>query len=164
MRPRHRLRNLILAGLVLATTAAFAEERQIIGVASVIDGDTIEIHGERIRLFGIDAPESGQPCQRADGSRWRCGQQAALALQEHIGQRPVACLQRNTDRYRRAVCRCTLGAEDIGAWLVEQGWAVAYTRYSRDYLVQESSARSARRGVWSGEFTMPWDWRRGERL
>jgi endonuclease YncB( thermonuclease family) len=85
-------------------------------------------------------------------------------LQGHIGQRPVACLQRNTDRYRRTVYRCTVGAEDISAWLVEQGWAVAYTRYSRDYLTQESSARSARRGVWSGEFTMPWDWRRGERL
>lgn len=152
----------VIAVLAFAGTA-LAQERQIVGVASVIDGDTIEIHGERIRLFGIDAPEGGQPCHRTDGSQWRCGQHAALALQDHIGRRLVACVQRDTDRYRRAVCQCRVGGEDIGAWLVAQGWAVAFTRYSSDYVTNELAARSARRGIWEGEFMMPWDWRRGGR-
>jgi endonuclease YncB( thermonuclease family) len=154
----------VIAALLIAATAALAQGRLIIGVASVIDGDTIEIHGERIRLFGIDAPESRQECRRPDGSLWRCGQQAALALQEHIGRRPIMCEQRDIDRYHRTVAQCRLAAEDVNAWLVASGWAVAFTRYSRDYVEQEQQARAARRGIWSGDFVMPWDWRRGERL
>jgi endonuclease YncB( thermonuclease family) len=154
----------VIAALLIAAIAALAQGRQIIGVASVIDGDTIEIHGERIRLFGIDAPESRQECRRPDGARWRCGQQAALALQDHIGRRPITCEQRDIDRYHRTVAQCRLVSEDINAWLVENGWAVAFTRYSRDYVQQEEKARAGRRGIWSGDFVMPWDWRRGDRL
>jgi endonuclease YncB( thermonuclease family) len=131
-------------------------------VASVIDGDTIEIRGQRIRLFGIDAPEGGQPCHWADGSQWRCGQQAALALQDYIDRQLVACVQRDTDRYGRLVCRCMVAGEDISSWLVASGWAVAYTRFSMEY-VREARARVDRRGIWSGTFLAPWDWRRGQR-
>lgn len=158
------VRNALVTLLLLAANLAFAQGRQIIGIASVIDGDTIEIHGERIRLFGIDAPESRQECQRPDGSRWRCGQQAALALQDHIGRRPLTCEQRDVDRYHRTVAQCRVADDDINAWLVASGWAVAFTRYSRDYVQQQEEARAARRGIWSGEFVMPGDWRRGERL
>lgn len=164
MRSRSSRRDSVIVALLIAATAALAQGRQIIGVASVIDGDTIEIHGERIRLFGIDAPESRQECRRPDGSLWRCGQQAALALQDHIGRRTVICEQRDMDRYHRTVAQCRLAGEDIDAWLVESGWAVAFTRYSRDYVEQEQRARTARRGIWSGDFMMPWDWRRRQRL
>ena len=158
------IRAILFAALVLAANPAVAEGQQIVGVATVIDGDTIEILGVRIRLFGIDAPEGGQTCRRSDGSPWRCAQQAALALQDHIGRRPVTCLQRDVDRYRRPVCQCMIAGSDINAWLVRNGWAVAYTRYSREYVQQEAEARAARRGIWSGDFVMPWEWRRGERL
>jgi endonuclease YncB( thermonuclease family) len=134
------------------------------GRASVIDGDTLEIHGQRIRLHGIDAPESAQVCRRADQTKWRCGQQAALALQNHIGSQPVTCAKRDTDRYGRVVARCSVGGADINAWLVSEGWAVAYRRFSDDYVGQEDAARIAGKGIWSGAFIAPADWRRGERL
>ncbi len=98
----------------------------IAGVASVIDGDTIEIHGQRIRLHGIDAPESGQTCLDAAGRKWRCGQRAALALQDLIGRRTVTCDERDVDRYGRIVGRCLVGELDINEWLVAQGLALAY--------------------------------------
>ncbi len=135
----------------------------ISGAASVIDGDTIEIHGQRIRLHGIDAPESGQVCL-ADGEEYPCGQKAALALAEKIGRKPVTCEERDIDRYGRIVAVCCLGGDDLNEWLVSEGWALAYRRYSQDYVDEEHEARTARRGIWRGEFVAPWDWRRGARL
>jgi endonuclease YncB( thermonuclease family) len=129
-------------------------------VASVIDGDTIEIHGQRIRLHGIDAPERGQTCFDADGRTWRCGQRAALALQDLIGRRTVTGDERDVDRYGRIVGRCTVAGIDIDRWLVEQGLASAYRRYSHDYVVSEDEARAAGRGTWVGTFEPPWEWRR----
>jgi endonuclease YncB( thermonuclease family) len=131
----------------------------ITGRASIIDGDTLEIHGQRIRLFGIDAPESRQTC-RADGKEYRCGQEASLALSDKIGQRSVNCTARDTDRYGRMVAVCWLGAEDLGAWMVREGHALAYRKYSTDYVLHEDAARQARRGLWRGEFKAPWEWRR----
>jgi len=154
----------LLGVLLLGTPAAtIVASEPLVGVASVLDGDTIEIHGTRIRLYGIDAPESDQLCQRPDGGRWRCGQQAALALQEHIGRRPVTCVRRDTDRYGRLVGQCAVAGADVNAWLVANGWAAAYRRYAPDYVDEEQVARTAGMGIWSGAFVMPWDWRRGER-
>lgn len=104
------------------------------GVASVIDGDTLEIHGARIRLNGIDAPESGQHCQDAAGTAWRCGQQAALALSDRIGRRVVNCQQTDTDRYGRIVADCFAGRTNLNRWMVREGWAVAYRQYSTAYV------------------------------
>ena len=133
------------------------------GRASVIDGDTIEIHGQRIRLHGIDAPESGQSCI-AKGKKTRCGQQAALALANKIGNRTVACEPKDRDRYRRVVAVCRAGGEDLNAWMVSQGHALAYRRYSTAYVEQEDSASRSKFGIWRGAFVAPWDWRRGKRL
>ena len=136
----------------------------LVGRASVIDGDTIEIHGQRIRLHGIDAPESAQTCQDENGRDYRCGQRAALALKDKIGQqRTVSCEKRGLDRYRRIIAVCRAGEEDLNGWLVFEGWAVAYRRYSTDYVSAENAARSDERGIWVGTFTPPKEWRRSRR-
>jgi endonuclease YncB( thermonuclease family) len=128
------------------------------GRASVIDGDTIEIHGTRIRLFGIDAPESRQSCTAQDKA-YRCGQQAAFALSNKIGSQAVECQPKDQDRYGRIVAVCQVGGEDINAWMVAQGWALAYRYYSSDYVSQEQDASRSKIGVWQGDFEPPWDWR-----
>jgi endonuclease YncB( thermonuclease family) len=128
------------------------------GRVSVIDGDSIEMRGENLRLHGVDAPESAQTCER-DGASWRCGQQAALALADFIGESVVSCDQFDTDLFDRPVVRCFLRQRDINAWLVSEGWAVAFRRYSKDYVAEEDAARTAKRGIWAGNFELPEDYR-----
>jgi endonuclease YncB( thermonuclease family) len=118
-------------------TSSLAAAALIAGVASVIDGDSIEVHGVHIRLKGVDAPESRQLCTRPTGERWRCGQQASLALSDQIGGSTVSCDPRDTDRYGRTVPVCSPRGLDLNGWLVTRGWAVAYRRYSRDYVRAE---------------------------
>ena len=143
--------------------AAATQGRVLTGRVRVVDGDSLALAGERIRLHGIDAPESAQTC-RASGARWRCGERATRGLREHIGGRTVTCEERDVDRYGRIVAVCRAGGEDLNAWMVERGFALAYRRYSRAYVDEEAAARSARRGLWRGDFVAPWDWRQGERL
>lgn len=151
------MKRIIVA--ILATTISSAALADIIGRASVIDGDTIEIHGQRIRLHGIDAPEKWQPCFDASGNSWRCGPAAANALDEFIGASPVSCRERDVDRYGRIVATCMVRGDDIEAWLVRNGHAMAYRRYSSDYIGVEQEARNAKRGIWSGVIQPPWEWR-----
>ena len=120
-------RRALVFALLLVFSAigpAFAQDL-IVGVASVIDGDTIEIHGQRIRLFGIDAPESSQLCVRPTGERWYCGQRASFALADRIGRATVSCQPRDFDRYGRVVAVCFKGNEDLNRWMVASGWAAA---------------------------------------
>ena len=135
----------------------------VTGSARVIDGDTLDVGGVRIRLHGIDAPESGQSC-RAGGNRWSCGREATRALAGRIGGRPIACQERDRDRYERVVAVSRASGMDLNAWMVAEGWAFAYRRYSKAYDGEESAARAARRGVWRGEVVPPWEWRKGKRL
>ncbi|MCR9072559.1 MAG: thermonuclease family protein [Alphaproteobacteria bacterium] len=151
---------LLVASSAVGTAAA---QSPVVGVASVIDGDTLDIQGRRIRLHGIDAPESGQFCEK-EGKQYRCGQQAALALSDKIGQATVRCEQLDIDRYKRIVAVCRLGNIELNAWMVRQGWAIAYRRYSRDYIDDEGTAQVAKAGIWAGRFIEPSRWRRGERL
>lgn len=150
---------LVVAAIMVAAAPAARAQQSIVGVASVIDGDTIEVHGARIRMHGIDAPESRQECIRADGTSWRCGQQAALALSDRVGRATIRCEPRDRDRYGRVVAVCFKGTEDLNRWMVATGWVVAYRKYSLDYVADEERAKRAKLGIWSGSFEMPWDWR-----
>lgn len=151
-----------MLALALMLTSAVAAE-PIAGRASVTDGDTIEIGETKIRLHGIDAPESAQICQDGDGKDYRCGQVAALALADRIGAAPVSCEPRETDRYGRIVAVCRKGSEDLNAWMAAQGHAIAFRRYSEDYVQAETTAKALKRGIWAGTFQEPSDWRKARR-
>ena len=148
---------------LLAAAFSPATYAQLSGPASVTDGDSLKVSGHRVRLHGIDAPESAQTC-RADGKPWSCGTAATSALRKRLAGRPVACEERDRDRYGRIVAICRIAGKDVNAWMVAQGWALAYRKYSTDYVPQERAAKAARRGLWRGAFVPPWDWRRGKRL
>jgi endonuclease YncB( thermonuclease family) len=131
---------------------------KLAGIASVVDGDTIEIRGQRIRFFGIDAPESKQSCTK-DGAAYACGREAAFALSDKIGSKSVECEQKDVDRYKRIVAVCAADGVDLNGWMVAEGHARAYTQYSFLYFLSELKAKSDRKGIWAGEFENPWDYR-----
>jgi len=155
-----------LAVLILLSVAGLCAAGALAatGRANIIDGDTIEIRGERIRLYGVDAPESGQTCRNASGGVYRCGQRAALALADRIGTQAVVCIALDRDRFGRTVSECRVGGENVNAWLVRNGWAVAYRRYGGTrYSAEERAAKATRAGIWSGDFVMPEVYRRAGR-
>ncbi|TFH24295.1 MAG: thermonuclease family protein [Myxococcales bacterium] len=157
------LSYLLVLGLLGACSSGASQSGEgsvIEGTAVVVDGDGVEIDGRKIRLFGIDAPETGQYCERDDGVRWRCGQYSTVELDRLAGGRRLSCEVKDVDPYDRPVAVCRAGDRDIAAEQVRGGWAVAYRRYSERYIELEDEARRARRGVWQGSFEKPWDWRR----
>ncbi|MHC2463331.1 thermonuclease family protein [Bradyrhizobium embrapense] len=156
-----RLAGRVFALLVIAAIpVGQACAGDVAGQASVIDGDTIEIHGTRVRLYGIDAPEHDQLCRDPHGGHYRCGQVAANALVAFIGRQTVACVEVDRDRYGRSVAVCSAGKVDLADWLVRGGLAIDWPRYSKgDYASAEAEARSKRSGIWNGEFVEPWRYR-----
>lgn len=123
----------------------------------VIDGDTLVIGETRFRLFGIDAPEMSQTCTGVAGAPYSCGAMAKSALEVALGAGTVLCEPRDKDRYGRTVAVCRAGGQDVGAALVSEGWALAYREYSVDYVAAEQVAQAAKRGMWAGTFTAPWE-------
>ena len=158
-----RLAASLLAGAFLLAGTADAKgepgPEPIAGPATVIDGDTIVVQGTRIRLEGIDAPEAGQTCGRRWVGRWACGTEATAALTGLIEGKPVRCESGGADRWGRTLGVCFLGQQDIGSWMVRQGHAWAFVRYSRKYLTEEAEARSRRLGIWQGEALPAWEYR-----
>lgn len=131
----------------------------IAGAARVIDGDTIEIEGQRIRLEGIDAPESGQTCARRFFGRWDCGAAATKALSGMVAGRQVACISHGNDKYGRMLGICHAGGIDINERMVSEGLAWAFVKYSQTYVAVEQQARSAWRGVFAADTEPAWDYR-----
>lgn len=156
---------LVLAGVatlaVTAGQACMAQER-LGGRPKLIDGDSFELGAVGVRLYGVDAPEGAQSCTR-DGREWQCGDAALAELRRLVGSREVACERRDVDTYGRIVAVCRVGSTDLGAAMVRAGFAVAYRRYSDDYVDEERDARSAKRGLWAGEFAMPETYRGEQR-
>lgn len=127
----------------------------------VIDGDTLEMGGVRIRLWGIDAPEMQQTCEGKDGHTYECGRDSAAVMRELTRGRTVAYDPRGHDQYGRTVAVCRTETGDVSAAIVRRGWAVDWPRYSHGrYQSDEQAARSEHLGIWSGRFELPWEWRR----
>lgn len=146
-------------GIYIAEKWMRMPDAPIIGNAFVADGDTLTISGTRIRLIDIDAPELDQTCLDAQGRDWPCGRQASAQLRSHIRGHDLTCQPSSRDRYGRTLATCSLpDGSNVNAWMVAQGWAVT-SGYADVYTAQQAEARSARRGVWSGSFMPPRQWR-----
>lgn len=161
-----KLTALVLVGIVtlmgVGIERTCTPQERLAGRPKLIDGDSFEIGTVGVRLFGVDAPEGRQSCTRR-GRDWNCGDAAAAELRRLVGSRDVACQRRDEDTYGRIVAVCRVGTTDLGAAMVRAGFALAYRRYSDDYVDEEREARAARRGVWAGEFTPPEEYRRDDR-
>lgn len=152
--------RLLTIGLFTIFLASTAGAESITGRAVVIDGDTMDLRGQSIRLLGVYAPDISQICWDAAGQTWSCGRRAALALSEKIGDASVTCEGIRRDRDLRLIAVCRAGGENLNAWLVAEGWALAYRNYSTAYVAAEEAAREAGKGLWSGAFEPPWIWRK----
>jgi endonuclease YncB( thermonuclease family) len=141
--------------VVVIHVSGVAEGPALTGKVDVIDGDSLRLDGREVRLAGIDAPELHQICERG-GRPYECGRIARRVLAEKRLAGNMTCRLGGTDRYGRALGRCFVGAEDVNAAMVREGWAVSYGRYEHE----EGEARAARRGLWQGTFERPADWRR----
>jgi endonuclease YncB( thermonuclease family) len=150
----------IAVATILLAFCRIALSDDLTGQASVVDGDTLEIHGTRIRLWGIDAPETGQLCRGEDSLHYQCGAKSANDLDAFIARRPVACIPISLDRYRRTVATCSVDGADLGEWLVRNGLALDWPEYSHQrYDVIQRDAEHAGRGIWSGSYVEPWLYR-----
>ncbi len=150
----------VLAALMFGAMSAALANDDLTGQASVIDGDTLEIHGTRVRLWGVDAPESSQLCRGEDSLQYQCGAQAANDLDAFIARRPVSCLPISLDRYGRTVAMCFAGGVDLADWLVQNGLALDWPEYSkRKYDATQREAEQAGRGMWKGSYVKPWLYR-----
>src|SRR5947209_2177816 len=145
-------------------TPASVQAADITGTAKVREGNVAQVGASRIRLGGIDAPSVDQLCLNNKGERWTCGIAARDALIKHADNKTWTChIRQAVDRQPsgrgRSVARCEVDGEDIQKWMVRNGWALSYVRFSHDFDEDEKQAREAKAGMWQGAFIAPWDWR-----
>ena len=127
----------------------------------VTDGDTIRIGDERIRFSGIDAPEIKQTCIYQE-IEFKCGEFSKNLLIEKISNQEVSCIRENTDQYGRTLAECFVGKESLSSYLVREGYAFAYRKYSDKFIPDEEYAQSKGNGMWSMDFMFPWDFRKSQ--
>jgi endonuclease YncB( thermonuclease family) len=144
--------------IVLMLLALPGQADTLRGRAVAVDGDTLTLAGQKVRLFGVDAPEMDQMCDRK-GQIWACGVMARDMLAELVAAGRVSCDVVDTDRYGRAVAVCGLGDQDVGAQMVRQGGAIAYRRYSGRYVNAENAARRDGLGIWTSVMLSPEEYR-----
>ena len=143
-----------MIGFLFLFALASTPTQPIYGLAQAGDGDSLSIGPTRIRLFGIDAPELDQVCSRG-GRSWNCGQESADRLSRLVTGRQVRCIPVSTDQYDRVLARCSVIGTDVNRTMVATGYAVAFRKYSTDYVSAEESAKLTRQGIWAGTFQMP---------
>jgi len=148
----------VVHGLIPGARGADAA-RPLTGRARVIDGDSLAIGDTHIRLEGIDAPEAAQTCARRWFGAWACGAAATRALSDRIGSRPLTCEAHGRDRYGRTLAVCFVDGLDLNAWMVRQGYAWAFVRYSTSYVREEAAAKAQGLGIWQGHAIPAWEFR-----
>ncbi len=147
----------ILVALVLAAAPAMTAD--LTGAPTVIDGDTLEVQGQRLDLYGVDAPEIDRTCA-ADGKTYPCGIVARAALMDLTAGASVECTIKRGDETGRVIATCLAGGYDLAAGMAHTGWGVAKRNLSERNVPVENRARKAGRGLWRGTFTPPWEWRK----
>ena len=129
----------------------------------IIDGDTIILNSEKIRFYGIDTPEKKQKCKNKNGLSYPCGVVATNELKKIISSGQLFCRKKATDRYGRSISICYVNGVNINSLMVKNGWALAYRKYSLDYIDEEKEAKDKKMGMWTGKFLAPWKWRKLKR-
>ena len=125
----------------------------------IVDGDTIYLDGEKIRFTGIDTPELKQTCSK-DGVKNLCGEIAKQILIKKIGNNSIECIREGKDRYKRTLAECFVNNKSISSYLVRSGYAFAYRKYSKKFIIDEDFAKDNKVGMWSMKFEFPWDYRK----
>ena len=125
----------------------------------IIDGDTIHLNGEKIRFSGIDTPELKQTCNLNKEVIY-CGIEAKKLLIDKIGKNKVECINEGTDQYKRTLAECFVNKLSLSSYLVRNGYAFAYRKYSKKFINDEDYARINKLGMWSMKFEYPWDYRK----
>ena len=160
MKLQKRLTLTLLLAFISFPPALAEEPKTIIqgNDVRVVDGDTLEINNYKIRIQGIDAPETAQICGQA-GKPIHCGKLATYELENLIKDQEIKCLNIGKDKYERIIGECYLGDIEINEWMVKNGWALAYRKYSKKYVNAETYAKEKGLGIWAMEFIEPWNWR-----
>ena len=125
----------------------------------VIDGDTIHLNNEKIRFTGIDTPELKQTCNKNSEIIY-CGIKAKQLLKDKIGKNKVTCIREGKDQYKRILAECFVNNISLSRFLVREGYAFAYRKYSKKFINDEDFAKKNNIGMWSMKFEYPWDWRK----
>mgnify|MGYP001426894124 CR=1 FL=1 len=125
----------------------------------IIDGDTIHLNSEKIRFTGIDTPELKQTCNK-DNEIVYCGIQARQLLIDKIGKNKINCIKEGKDQYKRILAECFVNEVSLSKFLVREGYAFAYRKYSKKFINDENFAKKNNKGMWSMKFEYPWDWRK----